>query len=93
MTFIHWRYPAEVLQRSLPPGLTVHTFDGIGWVGLLPFLMDGVRAPYTPAMPWLSRFAETNLRTYVRGPDGRTGIFFSLDAARLPAVAAAVDRE
>jgi uncharacterized protein YqjF (DUF2071 family) len=90
MTFVHWRYPADVLQRRLPPGLTVQTFDGTGWVGLLPFLMDGVRAPYTPAVPWLSRFPETNLRTYVRAPDGSTGIFFfSLDAARLPAVAAA----
>src|SRR3954470_3823749 len=90
MTFVHWRYSPDVLQRRLPPGLTVQTFDGIGWVGLLPLLMDGGRPPYAPAVPWLSRFPETNLRTYVRAPDGSTGIFFfSLDAARLPAVAAA----
>jgi uncharacterized protein YqjF (DUF2071 family) len=89
MAFIHWRYPAEVVQPLLPPGLTVQTFDGSAWVGLLPFLME-VRPPRLPAVPWLSRFPETNVRTYVYGPDGRTGIlFFSLDAARLPAVAAA----
>lgn len=80
-TFLHWRYPAEVVQALLPAGLRVETFDGTAWVGLIPFVME-VR------VPWLGRFPETNVRTYVRGPDGRTGIwFFSLDAARLAAVA------
>jgi len=90
LTFLHWRYPAEVVQARLPRGLEVEAFDGVAWVGLVPFLMDGVRPPGLPALPWLSRFPETNVRTYVRGPDGRTGIWFlSLDAARLAAVAAA----
>jgi uncharacterized protein len=90
MSFLHWRFPVEAVRPLLPAGLTVHTFEGDAWVGLLPFLMDDVRAPRLPALPWLSRFPETNLRTYVRGPDGGAGIwFFSLDAARLPAVVAA----
>ena len=38
----------------------------------------------------MSRFAETNVRTYVRSADGARGIwFFSLDAARLGAVVVA----
>ena len=90
MTFIHWSYPPELIQSMLPAGLTVETSNGTAWVGLLPFLMDDVRAPKLPALPHLSRFPETNVRTYVRGPDGRTGIWFlSLDAARLAVVAAA----
>jgi uncharacterized protein YqjF (DUF2071 family) len=90
LTFLHWRYPAPVVQALLPPGLTVETRDGVAWVGLVPFVMAGVRAPFTPALPWLSRFPETNVRTYVRGPDGRSGIwFFSLDAARLAPVVVA----
>jgi uncharacterized protein YqjF (DUF2071 family) len=90
LTFLHWPYPAEVVQARLPVGLTVETMDGTAWVGLIPFLMVGVRAPGVPVLPWLSRFPETNVRTYVRGPDGRSGIwFFSLDAARMPAVLAA----
>jgi uncharacterized protein len=90
LTFLHWRYPAELIQSHLPAGLRVEPFDGAAWVGLVPFLMDRVRAPRLPPLPWLSRFPETNVRTYVHGPDGRTGIWFlSLDAARLPAVAAA----
>jgi uncharacterized protein len=41
-------------------------------------------------LPWVSRFCETNVRTYVRDRAGRAGIwFFSLDAARLGAVAVA----
>jgi hypothetical protein len=43
-----------------------------------------------PSLPWLSRFGEVNVRTYVRDARGRQGIWFlSLDAARLPAVLAA----
>lgn len=90
MAFLHWRYPVDVVQPLLPDGLAVQTCDGDAWISLLPFLMDDVRPPRLPALPWLSRFAETNLRTYVHGPDGGTGIFFfSLDAARLPAVVTA----
>lgn len=73
-----------------PAGLTVETFDGSAWIGLTPFLMEGVRAPGVPAVPWLSRFPEINVRTYVRDGRGRSGIWFlSSDAARLPAVLAA----
>jgi uncharacterized protein len=90
LTFLHWRYPADVVQDLLPEGLRVQTFDGDAWVGLVPFLMRGVRAPGTPPAPWLSAFPETNVRTYVEARDGGAGIWFlSLDAARLPAVLAA----
>ncbi|MFC4531714.1 YqjF family protein [Sphaerisporangium dianthi] len=90
LTFIHWRYPPGEVQRLLPPGLTVETFDDAAYVGLVPFLMEGVRPPGVPALPWLSRFPETNVRTYVRDAGGRSGLwFFSLDAERLPAVIAA----
>ena len=89
-TFLHWPYPPEVVQRLLPAELEVETFDGQAWVGLLPFLMEKVRVPGVPPLPWASRFPETNLRTYVSGPDGQSAIwFFSLDAARLGAVLAA----
>jgi len=90
IAFLHWRYPPAIVQRLLPPELTAETFDGTAWIGLTPFLMEGIRPPVLPAMPWLSRFGEINVRTYVHDGHGRSGIwFFSLDAARLPAVAAA----
>lgn len=89
LTFLHWRYDVADVQRLLPPGLEVEPFDGAAWVGLVPFVLK-VGLPRVPSVPWFSRFPETNVRTYVRGPDGETGIwFFSLDAARLGAVVAA----
>jgi uncharacterized protein len=90
ITFLHWRYPPELVQSFLPAGLTADTRDGAAWIGLTPFLMEGVRPPGMPALPWLSRFGEVNVRTYVRGAQGQPGIWFlSLEAARLPAVLAA----
>jgi uncharacterized protein YqjF (DUF2071 family) len=89
LTFLHWSYDAEAVQRLLPPGLEVETFEDRAWVGLVPFRM-WVAPPRSPALPWLSRFPETNVRTYVRDRHGRSGVwFFSLEAARLPAVVAA----
>jgi uncharacterized protein len=89
LTFLHWSFdPAEV-QRLLPAGLTAQTFDGAAWVGLVPFFMHVATAGGRQA-PWVSRFCETNVRTYVVDREGRAGIwFFSLDAARLGAVAVA----
>ncbi|MEU2376126.1 YqjF family protein [Streptomyces misionensis] len=79
-TFVHWSYPAEQVQRLLPDGLTVDTCDGRAWVSLTPFVMAGVRVPGSPlAVP---PFAETNLRTYALGRDGRDGLWFlSLEVA------------
>src|SRR5215469_12824381 len=89
LTFLHWRFePAEV-ARLLPPGLEPDLFDGAAWVGLVPFFMHVATAGGRMA-PWVSRFPETNVRTYVRNADGLPGIwFFSLDAARLGAVVVA----
>jgi uncharacterized protein YqjF (DUF2071 family) len=89
LTFLHWSFDPEVVQRLLPPWLEVETFDGAAWVGLVPFFMR-VDLPRGPSVPWVSRFCETNVRTYARDPAGTTGIwFFSLDAARLAAVVTA----
>jgi uncharacterized protein YqjF (DUF2071 family) len=89
LSFLHWPYSPDVVQRLLPSGMRVDTFDGVAWVALVPFLLR-VRVPRGPALPWIGVFAETNVRTYVHGPDGRAGIwFFSLEAPRRLAVLAA----
>jgi uncharacterized protein len=87
LTFLHWRYPPEDVQRLLPRGLAVDTFDGAAWIGLTPFLLVNMRALCLPPVPWLSTFPETNLRTYVRDETGTDGLwFFSLDVSRLATV-------
>jgi uncharacterized protein YqjF (DUF2071 family) len=89
LTFLHWRVAAAGVQAVLPPGLTVETFDGTAWVGLVPFFMR-VATAGGHGGGYLTDFPETNVRTYVRDGAGRPGIwFFSLDAARLSAVAIA----
>jgi uncharacterized protein YqjF (DUF2071 family) len=86
LTFLHWRFEAAEVQRLLPAGLEVETYDGAAWVGLVPFYMR-VGTPGGRRVPWVSNFCETNVRTYVRDRAGRSGIWFlSLDAARLGAV-------
>jgi uncharacterized protein len=87
LAFLHWSYEPAAVQRLLPDSLQVHTFQDRAWVGLTPFLMEDLRTPVAPAPPWFASFPETNVRTYVRGPDRREGLwFFSLDAARLEPV-------
>ncbi|MCB0826756.1 MAG: DUF2071 domain-containing protein [Armatimonadetes bacterium] len=90
LIFLHWEVPADALQKLLPPGLTVETWEGKAYVGLVPFQMDNIRFHRLPAIPGTNRFWETNLRTYVIGPDGDPGVWFlSLDASNWPAVVTA----
>ena len=89
LAFLHWSFESADVQRLLPPGLEVEEYDGRAWVGLVPFVMH-VATGRGRSVPWAAHFCETNVRTYVRDRDGRSGIwFFSLDAARLGAVAVA----
>jgi uncharacterized protein len=80
LAFLHWRVPVSSLERLIPAGLRLQTFDGDAWLGVVPFLMDDVRARGLPPIPGTHRFLELNVRTYVT--DGsRPGVwFFSLDA-------------
>ena len=89
LAYVHWRYEPEVVQALLPPELTVDTFDGSAWVGLIPFSMRNIGLPNGPAVPYFGSFPEINVRTYVIR-DGRPGVwFFSLDVNRfLPALVA-----
>lgn len=81
LTFIHWRVPVAEIQARLPKSLRVLEFDGSGWLGLVPFSMEKIRPWWSPSIPGVSWFSETNLRTYVVDDQGREGVwFFSLDA-------------
>ena len=80
LLFMHWPVDAESLRPLVPPSLSIDTFDGSAWLGVVPFDMTGVWPHFLPAVPGLSDFPEINLRTYVTAQD-RPGVwFFSLDA-------------
>lgn len=90
LLFLHWPVPVEVVSRLLPPGLEVDTWEGKAWVGIVPFHVHGARPRALPPIPYISRFPETNVRTYVHVGGGAPGVwFFSLDAARIIPVVAA----
>ena len=89
LLFAHWPVPAEMVRTLLPRSLTLDTFEGQAWVGVIPFHMSNVRPRGIPPLPGVSSFHELNVRTYVRVGD-RAGVwFFSLDASNPLAVRAA----
>lgn len=89
LLFAHWPVPLAAVRALVPAGVEIDTFDGVAWLGVVPFRMSDVRLRGTPALPWLSFFPELNVRTYVVR-DGKPGVwFFSLDAGNIAAVAIA----
>ena len=87
LTFLHWRVPVATLRPLIPAALEVDTFDGDAFIGVVPFTMTGVRPLWAPAVPGISNFHETNVRTYVHHRGGDPGVwFFSLEAASRIAV-------
>jgi hypothetical protein len=87
LLFLHWEYPVEEIQCTLPPGLMVDTFEGKAYLGIVPFFMRNIRPRFCPSISGISNFLELNLRTYVRDRRGNTGVwFYSLDANQRLAV-------
>lgn len=86
LLFMHWPVDAKRLRPLIPERLTIDTFEGKAWIGVVPFTMWGVRPSFMPPVPGLSEFHELNVRTYVH-LDGVPGVWFhSLDAASSLAV-------
>jgi len=93
LTFVHWPVDPDSVRHLFPAGTRPDVFaDGRTYVGLVPFVMDGIRlgrAP-SPRVPWLGGFLETNVRLYSTDGAGRHGVLFrSLETERALAVVAA----
>lgn len=88
LLFMHWPVPIQALRAAVPRSFELDLHEGVAYVGVVPFAMQGVRPRFVP-QPAALDFLETNVRTYVlRG--GEPGVyFFSLEAASRLAVAAA----
>lgn len=91
LLFSHWEVPAEVFAGRLHPRLTLDTFDGKAFVGVVAFTMQRVKPfSFLPRIPTATTFFEINVRTYVHCEGGEPGVvFFSLDASSTLAVLAA----
>lgn len=85
LLFANWPVDADAIAERLPRELAVQTFDGTGWLSIVPFVNVDIRPRWTPAAMGYT-VPEVNLRTYVE-QDGEPGIYFlSLDATSLLAV-------
>ncbi|MCF7616314.1 DUF2071 domain-containing protein [Bacillus sonorensis] len=87
--FAHWAVEPQSLRGIIPAALELETCSGKAWISILPFLLTNLRPRFLPPLPFISRFPELNVRTYVtyRGIPGI--YFFSLDAASRLAVLSA----
>lgn len=86
LLFMHWPIDPGILRPLIPSELSIDTFEGQAWIGVVPFTMWGIRASFLPPVPGTSAFHELNVRTYVHC-QGLPGVwFFSLDAANRLAV-------
>ncbi len=89
LLFLHWTVPVDVMRAAVPTGVELDLWEGQAWLGVVPFTMVDVAPAWAPSVPGISNFHELNVRTYVV-KDGVPGVwFFSLDAAKTVAVAAA----
>src|SRR5690349_15567099 len=90
LLFAHWPVPVETLRPLIPAGLSLDTYNGEAWLGLIAFNLSGIRLRGLPPVPFTCQFVELNVRTYVIR-DGKPGIYFlSLDASN--ALAGAIAR-
>lgn len=88
LLFMHWPVDADALRALVPAALELDLYDGVAWVGIVPFTMHNI-APWWLPKPFAFHFLECNLRVYVV-KNGEPGVyFFSLDASSLAAVMAA----
>lgn len=86
LLFAHWMVPTATLRAVVPDELELDTFDGVAWIGVVPFHMTNVGPRGIAVIPGISTFPEINVRTYV-SLDGKPGVyFFSLDADNRAAV-------
>lgn len=86
LLFAHFPVKFDTLRKLVPEIFPLDTYDGMCWVGVVPFHMTDIRLRGLPPIPGTDKFPELNVRTYVT-IDGKPGVyFFSLDATNLLAI-------
>lgn len=74
VVFLHWSIPVAELRPLVPAHLELDTHDGVGWVSLVAFRLQG-RPWWLPFYAGLGNTNEVNFRTYVRC-EGSPGVYF-----------------
>src|SRR5204863_7296234 len=61
-----WPIPVEQLRSLIPASVEIDTFDGTGWVSIVPFNAVDMHLRYLPPFPGQANVCELNFRTYGR---------------------------
>lgn len=83
LLFLNFPISAETMRHHIPDGLELDTYEGKAWVTVIPFKITDMRLRLLPPFPYIRKFLELNLRTYVQKDDTPGIYFFSLDASKL----------
>lgn len=67
LLFIHWEVDPILIQKYLPDGVKVDTFEGKGYLGIVPFVMNKLTFSQIPFL--FTPFPEINVRTYIKVGD------------------------
>lgn len=63
--FFHWEVPPYLLEKYIPKGIELDTYNNMAWVSMVSFEVKSMRLRNLPAFPYISNFEEINIRTYV----------------------------
>jgi uncharacterized protein YqjF (DUF2071 family) len=89
VAFLHWPHDPDAVRPLVPASLDLDTFRGKAWISVITLRIPNMRAAGLPPVPGLSSAEEAHVRTYVRDPEGRRGVWLlSVDADPLPAALA-----
>jgi uncharacterized protein YqjF (DUF2071 family) len=90
LAMLNYEIDPAVLQRHLPAGLVVDTWQGRAFASMVGFLFLDTRLLGLP-IPWHRNFEEVNLRYYVRrrdlGDDAPRAVAFVKEIVPRPAIA------
>ncbi|MGH2621203.1 MAG: DUF2071 domain-containing protein, partial [Anaerolineales bacterium] len=76
LLFLHWGVEPAQLQRFIPPGVQLDTFQDRAYLGLIVLRMHNLRPRFAPSLPWIGSFPQVNLRIYVRDVQGDRAVLF-----------------
>lgn len=81
LLFLHWPISPKKLQPFIPSPLQIDVFERNAWIGIIFFCIDGIYPRGFSFKSLTPKFAELNVRTYVR-LNGKPGVYFlSLDVS------------
>lgn len=64
LTFVQWPVRPEAVEHLYPPGTRPDVFDGMTYVGLIPFTMRHTAVGAALPLPYFGTFHETNVLMY-----------------------------